>query len=704
MLLKTRIVLVVAISTLLIVGITMAPAVLVVRMTDDEVDRTRLEFQRALWLRSVESGAPALADAVRAVAEDAETATLRRAQDRAGVAARLADLLPRVQRTAEVSRIDMVGRDGQLLASSQTGAVETPLVDAVAVAREIEGRSIVSGIEAGADGRLVAVVSHRLAEGGFVTVAGPLTPLAAGFESSIGEEVFVVTLRQDLVYGSSTTWTTVRPLISAASVISEVPLAGRWYQFVPLAITNSFGVVVGTVYSRRDITVAHQQKSIVLMATLSLSMLLFLVLITWLYAYLQNSLRPLTEVTDAVRGLARGDAMVSIEVPGNADEIGRIAEAVEVFRRNAKQIALEDFRNRIQRAHQHNLIHDEMQRLAGTLEPAARNELIEDLSQIEQQSRGADGSEVEADAMLTVAFKIMAERVVDQHQRLSVMLQERTADLEIVREALAQRNQLNRLREEFEVARELQLSSLPKTFPPFPGRREFDLYAAMRPAKEVGGDFYDFTLLDSHRLAVFVGDASGKGMSAAMFILTARNLLRSSVTRGVPITECLALANNTLAFENDTMMFATVFVAVLDLTTGQLSCSNAGHNPPYIRRRNGDIVCLSEQTGIALGVMADASFTQQDHRMEPGDTLLMFSDGVTEATDARNRLFDETRLIAALKNHGGRDAKGLTDNIFMALDTFVGTAEQADDITILTLRFLQFQPRVLPLQRASATV
>ncbi|MDP2800830.1 MAG: SpoIIE family protein phosphatase [Phreatobacter sp.] len=682
----------------------MAPAVLVVRMTDEEVDRTRLDFQKALWLRSIDSGSPALADAARSLAEDAEMSALRTRQDRAGTAARLATLLPRHQREADVSRIDVVGRDGQLLTTSQTGAVDAPLVDAVAVIRETENRSVVAGIEAIAGGRLIAVVNHRLPDGGFVTVAGPLAPLAAGFENAIGEEVYVVTLGQGLIYGPSSIWDTVRPLISSSGGIDEVRLGGRWYQFVPLSITNSFGSVIGTVYSRRDITVVHQQKTIVLMATLSLSMLLFLVLITWLYAYLQNSLRPLTEVTDAVRALARGDAMVSVEVPSNADEIGRIAEAVEVFRRNAKQIALEDFRSRIQRAHQHNLIHGEMQRLAGTLEPAARDELINDLGQIEQQSKSADGNGSATDAMLTVAFKIMAERVVDQHQRLSVMLQERTADLEIVREALAQRTQLNRLREEFEVARELQLSSLPKTFPPFPDRREFDLYAAMRPAKEVGGDFFDFTLLDSHRLAVFVGDASGKGMSAAMFILTARSLLRSSITRGVPIAECLALANNTLAFENDTMMFATIFIAVLDLSTGQLVCSNAGHNPPYIRRRNGEIVCLSEQTGIALGVMEDATFVQQNHRMEPGDTLLMFSDGVTEAADSRDRLFDETRLVTTLKTHGARDAKSLTDNIFMALDTFVGTAEQADDITVLALRLMHLQSRVLPIQRASLAV
>lgn len=701
--LRTRIVLVVAIATLLIIGITVAPAVLVVWMTDAEVDRTRLDFQRALWLRSVESGSQALADVARAIADDAALVAARSRQDRAAVAGRVAALFERHRAASSVVRIDVIGRDGQLLGTSQTGAVDAPLVDAVAVARDIEGRSIVSTIEAPSANTLVATVNHRIAEGGFVTVAGSIAPLAASFENALGEEVLIVSRSQDVVFGPAAAWESVRSLVASDGQVTTLQLSGRWYQFVPLTITSSSGAGIGTVFSRRDVTFADQQKTIVLMSALSASLLLFLVLITWLYGYLQNALRPLSEVTDAVRALARGDAMVSVEVPPVADEVGRIAEAVEVFRQNAKQIALEDFRSRIQRAHQHNIIHGEMQRLAGTLEPGARDELIEDLSRIEQQSRTITTKDKANDAMLTIAFKTMAERVVGQHQRLASLLHERTADLEIVREALAQRTQLNRLREEFEVARELQLSTLPKQFPPFPGRSEFDLYAAMRPAKEVGGDFFDFTLLDDNRLAVFVGDASGKGISAAMFILTARNLLRSSITRGSSIVDCLALANNTLAFENDTMMFATVFVAVIDLSTGRIACANAGHNPPLIRRRNGEVVALADHTGIALGVMENAEFTLQEHLMQPGDTLLMFSDGVTEAVDREGRLFDDRRLVSTLKIHGSRGARSLTDSIFLALDTFGGGAEQADDITVLALRLEHLRQGAEARRRAPVT-
>jgi sigma-B regulation protein RsbU (phosphoserine phosphatase) len=282
----------------------------------------------------------------------------------------------------------------------------------------------------------------------------------------------------------------------------------------------------------------------------------------------------------------------------------------------------------------------------------------------------------------------MAARVVAQHARLGALLAERSRDLEIVREALAERAHLSRLRQELEVARHLQLSSLPSIFPPFPDRKDFDLFAAMAPAKEVGGDFYDFALVGGDRLAVMIGDAAGKGVSAAMFIAMARSILRSAVVRGASPGQALALANSTLAVENHTMMFATAFVGVLDLGTGWFTYANAGHNPPYLVASSSPVRTIDGEAGIALGIMEDAEYDDHDIQIAERSTIVLFTDGVTEANDPDDEMFGEASLEASLASLGQCSPEEGVGAIQRAVHAFVRGAEQADDITVLALRWL----------------
>jgi sigma-B regulation protein RsbU (phosphoserine phosphatase) len=301
---------------------------------------------------------------------------------------------------------------------------------------------------------------------------------------------------------------------------------------------------------------------------------------------------------------------------------------------------------------------------------------------------GIEAASAEGGTALAAGFKSMAARVVAQHGKLAGLLADRTKDLEVVRQALAERAQLSRLRQELEVARNLQLSSLPQVFPPFPDRTDFEIYAAMEPAKEVGGDFYDFALVGGDRLAIMIGDASGKGVSAAMFIAIARSIIRSAIVRGASPAQAIALANSALAVENHTMMFATVFVGILDLSTGWLTYANGGHNPPYLVSEATGVRALGGITGIALGIMEDAEYDDEEVLVPEAASLVLFTDGVTEANAADDSMFGEAQLEDALARLASAGPEVTVAAIQQAVRRFADGVEQADDITVLSARFL----------------
>jgi sigma-B regulation protein RsbU (phosphoserine phosphatase) len=232
----------------------------------------------------------------------------------------------------------------------------------------------------------------------------------------------------------------------------------------------------------------------------------------------------------------------------------------------------------------------------------------------------------------------------------------------------------------------LQLSSLPTRFPAFPDRTEFDVFAAMRPAEEVGGDFYDFFLLDDDQVAVAIGDASGKGVAAAMFIAIARSLLKAACLQGMGPAEAMRFANDVLALDNPQMMFATALVAILDTRTGQLRLANAGHNPPFVRRHDGELTVVDRFLGPALGVSDLVSFDEVAIQLRERDLLFLFTDGVTEAADRQERFFDTDGLVQALGGLAGGEPRRAVEDVQAGLDAFTDGAAQADDITMLALQ------------------
>lgn len=261
--------------------------------------------------------------------------------------------------------------------------------------------------------------------------------------------------------------------------------------------------------------------------------------------------------------------------------------------------------------------------------------------------------------------------------------------LSILKNALKEHDLLMSIQYDLSIARNIQLAILPKNFPAYPDRNEFDIYASMNAAKEVGGDFYDFFLVDKNRLGFVIGDVSGKGVPAAIFMAVSRTLIRATALKGTPAGECMSYVNNLLCSESVSSMFVTVFYGVLDLQTGIIEYSNAGHNPPYIIKPNGDVIELEKTGGLVLGAMEDFEFNVKTLKMETGDSLVLFTDGVTEAFNAADELYSEERLVELLKPLSEKSIKEIVEIINEDVEKYSTGVPQADDITVLALRYFQ---------------
>ncbi len=242
-----------------------------------------------------------------------------------------------------------------------------------------------------------------------------------------------------------------------------------------------------------------------------------------------------------------------------------------------------------------------------------------------------------------------------------------------------------RIDKELEFARTIQLGCLPSVFPPYPDRKDFDIYALMSTAKEVGGDFYDFYLLDENRLVFLIADVSGKGISGAMFMMRAKTVLKSYMENEKNTALAMTKANNALSENNEAEMFVTCWMGILDFTTHIVHYTNAGHNPPLVRHKGGDWEYLRMKPGFVLAGLENYKYREGEFELAPGDEIYLYTDGVTEATDSGNNLYGEDRLLAAIKKTDGMSAREVCQSIKGDVDLFVGDASQSDDITMLSL-------------------
>ncbi|OPZ75359.1 MAG: Phosphoserine phosphatase RsbU [Firmicutes bacterium ADurb.Bin456] len=277
------------------------------------------------------------------------------------------------------------------------------------------------------------------------------------------------------------------------------------------------------------------------------------------------------------------------------------------------------------------------------------------------------------------------DEIEDLGNSFNYMLEELEVHIENLSKITAEKE---RIGAELDVARNIQASMLPCIFPAFPERPELDIYATMTPAKEVGGDFYDFFLVDDDRLAMVMADVSGKGVPAALFMVIAKTLLKNVAQAGLTPKDVLEKVNNQLCVNNEAAMFVTVWLGVLEISTGKLICANAGHEYPVLKRAGGDYQLVKDKHGFVLAGMENSRYKGYELQMNPGDRLFLYTDGVTEATNARSELYGTGRMLAALNRNRDADCETLLHRMKEDIDAFVGEAPQFDDITMLSLELV----------------
>ena len=248
-----------------------------------------------------------------------------------------------------------------------------------------------------------------------------------------------------------------------------------------------------------------------------------------------------------------------------------------------------------------------------------------------------------------------------------------------------------RIGAELDIATRIQASMLPTIFPAFPDREEFDIYATMDPAKEVGGDFYDFFMVDDDHLAIVVADVSGKGVPAALFMVIGKTLIKDHTEKDKDLGEVFSEINNLLCESNSEELFITAFEAVLNLKTGELRYVNAGHEMPFIYKKNEEFKPYKIKPGFVLAGMEDMRYRSGVMTLEPGDKIFQYTDGVTEATDSASQLFGMERLEASLNKVKDKEVTEILKSVKADIDEFVNVAPQFDDITMLCLEYKQYK-------------
>ena len=244
-----------------------------------------------------------------------------------------------------------------------------------------------------------------------------------------------------------------------------------------------------------------------------------------------------------------------------------------------------------------------------------------------------------------------------------------------------------RIGAELNVATQIQADMLPRIFPAFPGRQEFDIFATMNPAKEVGGDFYDFFLTDSDHLALVVADVSGKGIPAALFMVISKTLIKNQAQMGDSPAQILQAVNDQLCENNEAEMFVTVWLGILEISTGKLTAVNAGHEYPIMKKDGGEYEMLDDPHGFVMGVMPGMQYQEYEIWMHKGDSIYVYSDGAPDAVNAEEEQFERERLLASLNRIPGASPSELLGQVKGDIDRFVGEAAQFDDITMLCMRY-----------------
>ena len=547
--------------------------------------------------------------------------------------------------------------------------LDSPLLDADSLERASVGDAV-DGLHLVGSSKVLVLSTRRLAGQGDAAVlvlARDARHALAQMAQRSGAAVALLDLHGRLLRTTDAAlWQAAAPHVALRGAqYAELELNARSYTISSMPVNDLAGHAAGTLVTLTDHTQDAEASRFLERLALGGTAALVLAVLLGLNWYLRRSLQPLEKSIDALQSLAQGDASVHLPYSGN-DEIGRIAQAVATFRRNAQELAAtRALRERVRRR-QERLLRTKLQALAqATHQPLEFEAGRSDEEQLRQ---------------LAGVMNELSGRLIDQHQRLTGMVQE-------LREALITKNRLAGLEQELQIAAQVQLSILPRQ-PPQDARVQ--LHCHITPAREVGGDFYDYFFIDHAHLGFVIADVSGKGVPAALFMTITRTLLKATAQFIAEPTQCVGQLNDLLANENEQMMFVTLFYGVLHLPTGQLQYVNAGHNPPYLLRADGHVEQLPRTKGMAVAVSEGFPYRSASVQLQLGELVMLYTDGVTEAFDPDSQEYGEARLEQVLRQacaNTDRHPLHVAQALLADVHAFERGAPQADDITCMALRY-----------------
>ena len=656
----------------------------------DQLDQTTRTGGSALWSKIVETGVQRMRERSPVVTANPALRAALESGDRGEILAAAEAALAALRASGDVTRLDLVSPTREVLYSSAPAFDPVAAASDDALARMIAQRWSGGGVAIDAE-RNVTLSAGVLVYGGngaLLAVAIYATDILEALEElrdDTGAEALIVNRRGRLLAGTDPeVWDRVGGAEWLDRRTSEPQRSGdQAFAGASFRLEAELGNLVANVVTMQDVSAAEaERRRVSLITALAVAGFVLLSLLG-ISLYLRRALSRLTDGVVVLDALSRGDtqATVAVSEQESDDEVARIARAVNTFR--TQTLALRRHRRRalLRRRQQERFIHSEMTRLADTLNEEERRDILKDLAEVEAPDGATDadptgdqesGNDLQ---MIGLAFQKMTGRVGRQQQRLTALVAE-------LQEALRTRTAYLALQRDLQIASRVQHSFLPGVRFAAPG---VDIRAAMHPAKEVGGDFYDFFPLDEHRIAVVIGDVAGKGVPAAMFMAVTRTVIRATARQAErPPGQCMQMVNDTLIEASGGDMFVTLFYGVYDVRDGSFVYANGGHNPPMLL--SGDrIERLPLTGGIAVAMFDGLTYEEGRVTVPAGGKLFLYTDGVSESANVAEEEYGYERMEDVLLQNADRSAGDTLEIMLRSVEEFAGEAVQFDDVTMLAL-------------------
>ena len=646
----------------------------------NQLDRTTRTGSRALWSKIVETGVQRMREHTPIVTENPALRAALTSGDLGQILAAAQAALADLRDGGDVTRLDLASPARAVLYSSVPAFVPVAAASDAALTRMIDEGWSGGGVAIDAERNVTLSVGVPVygGDGALLAVAIYATDILAALtelKADTGADAYIVNRRGRLLAGTD-------PQVWES--YSEPQRSGdQAFASASFDLEADLGNLVATVVTVQDVSAAEAERRRVSLITILAGAGFVLLSLVGLSLYLRRALSRLTDGVVVLDALSRGDtqATVAVSEQETDDEVARIARAVNTFRTQTLALRRHRRRARLRRRQQERFIHSEMTRLADTLNEEERRDILKDLAEVESPGGGADadptgdqesGNDLQ---MIGLAFQKMTGRVGRQQQRLTALVAE-------LQEALRTRTAYLSLQRDLQIASRVQHSFLPGERFAAPG---IDIRAAMHPAKEVGGDFYDFFPLDEHRIAVVIGDVAGKGVPAAMFMAVTRTVIRATARQAErPPGRCLEMVNDTLIEASGGDMFVTLFYGVYDLRDASLVYANGGHNPPLLL--SGDkIERLPLTGGVAVAMFDGLTYDEGRITVPPGGKLFLYTDGVTESANAAEEEYGYERMEDVLRQNAERSTGDTLEMMLRSVEEFAGEAAQFDDVTMLAL-------------------